>query len=450
MRSSDQNNTNNLNNTFNNVRQATKNKIEEIITNIVNKCNPSILCDKNNNIKNNKYSFLGSNQIIQSLQIELLNLFDNLMTKIECLESKNQQQIKMIQCLIKDFVKLPKTDMNEVSIMKEGTSSVREKEIQLKKDIVDQQRMNDITNNRHQYSNGIGFRDFMVQNNNARDIKNPMINLSTFGQTKHMIERQSDVLGVRNVNKKTTPIAALIGQKETYCKVKLIPEGTIIGQYSGLEIGHEKWMDHFANTANYYEQAPYLYTVECTGHEFIIDPKIGANGESPLLFINDARSDITNPNLKQEEKSRCNVKFQNEILDGWPVVLVKATKDIKRNDSLYIDYGKNYGITIKEIKNGRKYEATSYPERQKLLNKIMNKYCDIKIENDDQYIQNDGINFLTLPMDIDNNNDNNNNHIITNMIGCENYQKMYPINNKKRMRIQNVNNKNAKRRKLND
>ena len=359
------------------------NKINQIITDFFEKhqfinniYDPSISSD-DKNMKNIRNLFPISNEIQESIKLPLLKVFNDLLKFIKFLELKNQQQIDMIHSLIKHFIKLPETDLNEICFIKEGESSVREKEIHLKKCMIDIEQQ--INKDLHEYGNNKSFKEFMIINNNNRDVKNPQIILSKCKRRKHVIQ-QSDVLGVRIVNE-TTPIPALIGQKETFCKTDLIPKGTIIGQYSGFEINQDKWSNHFGNTENYYKQAPYLYNVEWSGGEFVIDPKMGLNKDNPLLYINDARLNIDCNNLKIKEQKRCNVTFKTELFDGWPVLYIEATKDIKYNHSLWTDYGPEFGITVREIKNGRKYEETTYPERQKLLNKILNKHCYINKNN---------------------------------------------------------------------
>jgi len=74
---------------------------------------------------------------------------------------------------------------------------------------------------------------------------------------------------------------------------------------------------------------------------FTIDAEIGGNETS---LINDYRVNISVLDDKRNDIKRCNCKFEVNLVNGVPKVLVLLTRPVKELEEVLIDYGKNYWL----------------------------------------------------------------------------------------------------------
>ena len=188
----------------------------------------------------------------------------------------------------------------------------------------------------------------MFFNNNNEGNSNPQIQFP-HGQYKPL-NSMLDTKVMRAHSK--SYCKSLVGHKETFCKCR-IPEGTILGQYHGAESTKWEWNQRFKGTKisklKYrmqflcFTQGPFDND-QCL--ELFIDPFDGANGHvvGPLHRINDCRNDITKHLMTEKDKQRQNCEFVSILVNGYPTILVKTTKQIEAFQSLWIYYGDHYGL----------------------------------------------------------------------------------------------------------
>ena len=84
----------------------------------------------------------------------------------------------------------------------------------------------------------------------------------------------------------------------------------------------------------------------------------GTGNDLRLLYINDIRKDLYDPEPTKEDKELQNCSFIVAKVYGWPLVFVMTIKSVKKGEELLLDYGESYSVLMKENKRwGRMMDA---------------------------------------------------------------------------------------------
>lgn len=70
-----------------------------------------------------------------------------------------------------------------------------------------------------------------------------------------------------------------------------------------------------------------------------------------LAFINDARSNILNPEMNDDDRAKQNIEFIETTVNNWPSIFVITSKNIKRSSIVLGDYGPCYHGVVQEQLN---------------------------------------------------------------------------------------------------
>ena len=173
----------------------------------------------------------------------------------------------------------------------------------------------------------------------------PSIKIDQNGYTEPL----SEVAGKRTVEQ-CKHLEDLEGHSEAYAKMD-IPGGVILGQYVGNEMLKDEYHSVFNGTKEEFVHSTYLHgdSLQLSSGEEIdiyIDG-IAAGTSSPLLYINDGRVEIREDETAADRK-RMNTEFVTVLCNGWPLVLVMTTKEIKKGESLWINYGPRFTLVLDE------------------------------------------------------------------------------------------------------
>ena len=178
------------------------------------------------------------------------------------------------------------------------------------------------------------------------------------------IEPLSEVAGIRTVEQ-CKHLKLLEGQLEAYAKFD-IPGGVILGQYVGNEMLKPEYYSVYNGTKDECEHATYMHGASLhlsNGQEIdIYIDGIAAGTSTPLLYINDGRVNIREDETAAD-RNRMNAEYVNVLCNGWPLILVMTTKDIKRGDSIWINYGPSYGLVLDS-------NALMYDQQKKMIRSV--------------------------------------------------------------------------------
>lgn len=187
---------------------------------------------------------------------------------------------------------------------------------------------------------------------------NPRIKLG-----RHSIMKLEEVLSFGEIGQ-CEHLPKLVGQKGTFAKVD-IPRGVILGQYVGNEMLKEEFQKIYDGTKEELEHLTFMHGQRLTVNEAEMDIYIdgyAACRTSPLLFVNDGRVDIMQE-ATAEDRARMNTEYVGCLVNGWPMVLVRTTKEIRKGHPLWIDYGSNYGLVLDA-------QAFVYDQRKKTIRSV--------------------------------------------------------------------------------
>ena len=84
--------------------------------------------------------------------------------------------------------------------------------------------------------------------------------------------------------------------------------------------------------------------------------------------VNDARKNIENNRWTKADRKRQNCGFRSVRINGWPSVFLETTKDVKKGDELFVDYGKKYGCLIQR--------SLEFEGQKKLNQNYINEHID--------------------------------------------------------------------------
>lgn len=68
-----------------------------------------------------------------------------------------------------------------------------------------------------------------------------------------------------------------------------------------------------------------------------------------LMRINDCRKDIKMQHMTDQDKQIQNISFQLYFVNGWPMIMVVASKDIAVGEALWADYGPHYSRAMRNL-----------------------------------------------------------------------------------------------------
>lgn len=162
-----------------------------------------------------------------------------------------------------------------------------------------------------------------------------------------------------------------------------------MGQYSGDEMLRDEFYTIYNGTADEvyhfnYIHGPTVQKGERTETVWIdpVDRLYGVGKkkrQSPLMLINDGRSDIMDQadslsQLSTVSRRRINCEYVELLVNGWPTILVRTTKKIKEGQSLFVWYGPGYSgvmenqeLTMDALEKMKKgIQRTLYPVKDEL------------------------------------------------------------------------------------
>ena len=181
--------------------------------------------------------------------------------------------------------------------------------------------------------------------------------------------------------------------------VRDIGRNVVLGQYCGDEMMKNEYYDIYNGTMDEVEHRRYLHGATIydpkranrnngnsnTKVTMYIDPidKMYGDGmskrQSPLIFINDGRSDIYNESgaLSVEETRRINCEYREVLVNGWPAILVRTIRRVTKDEQLLVNYGDSYGGVMEneelteeaQEKMKRAMQMILYPVRKELGDK---------------------------------------------------------------------------------
>ena len=221
--------------------------------------------------------------------------------------------------------------------------------------------------------------------NQDKNYINPLIQIkrNTLIQDKVMKKR---------VIKKGYRIPELVGQYGIYANMN-IPKDVVLGKYIGFECTNKEWGEIFDYTNADAKHGEYLYSFNIDqemddnhdgSRQITIDPLEGRlmdmhnNGRGrdlKLLYVNDIRQDIFNPEPSTEDIAIQNTRFVVVKIFGWPSVFVITTKRIRKGKELLLDYGGSYSVLLKQNKRWSKMINAS---KKQITNNIIG---DMNIDN---------------------------------------------------------------------
>ena len=188
----------------------------------------------------------------------------------------------------------------------------------------------------------------------------------------HKLKRLHTILGIRRVENCVLP--QLNGESETFAKRK-IDRGVILGQYCGHEMLKEEYFKIYNGTREEAEHYRYLHGTELKltkinktidlfidpFDKFYRDKRNCQHRKSPLIFINDARFNIKDKELQKSDKQRINCEYVEIMVNGFVAILVRTTKRIKKDETLWISYGPQYDLVmnVQETSDDQKHKMKS-------------------------------------------------------------------------------------------
>ena len=135
---------------------------------------------------------------------------------------------------------------------------------------------------------------------------------------------------------------------------------TVFGRYVGFECTNKEWNDiyDYTNADALHGEYAYSYSLgdeaedeaEDEGRRITIDPIEANMADLVLLYINDIRSNLFEPEPADRDKELQNARFVVAKEYGWPTVFVVATKNIKKGDEVLVDYGDAYSVLLRQNK----------------------------------------------------------------------------------------------------
>ncbi|ETO09335.1 hypothetical protein RFI_28052 [Reticulomyxa filosa] len=202
--------------------------------------------------------------------------------------------------------------------------------------------------------------------------------------------------------KKHERIEALNGQIGIKAKMD-IPKHTIIGQHYGVEFLCSEFEWLYGGTSEEWQHNTYAHTInvkeetfnnylkltdkrqsrsqnnrsDTTSVAIVIDPCSlrGTSQEPLLMFLNDCRLHIESVHATEQDLMHENVEFLSCTLNGWPTLFAWTSKDVKKEEELFLYYGKYYN----EIMLGKQ----KWPQRQEAMRDfISQKMQRLTLEKD--------------------------------------------------------------------
>ena len=64
--------------------------------------------------------------------------------------------------------------------------------------------------------------------------------------------------------------------------------------------------------------------------------------------MNDCRFNIKRKKMSIEDKNRLNISVVQININNWPILFTIANRNIKKNEELFLFYGKDYGYVMEQ------------------------------------------------------------------------------------------------------
>ena len=177
-------------------------------------------------------------------------------------------------------------------------------------------------------------------------------------------------------------IPELVGTFGVFASAK-IPKNTVIGRNLGFELTNREWNEIFDFTKCDLKNTPYLFSFAVDekardSHDdsrtITIDSIAGGMHNLKLLYINDCRNNINEPELSAEDMVWQNCMFVVVRVQGWPSAFVVTTKTILKGGELLLDYGAPYWKLIQQ--NNRWTKLMKERNRRTIANVVGNVKLD--------------------------------------------------------------------------
>lgn len=211
----------------------------------------------------------------------------------------------------------------------------------------------------------------------------PALFLGSESEKQHNQSEFIEKFGIDNNHR----ISQLNGRMGLRAKRDL-PENTVLGQYCGIEYLLKEFEDVYNGTKQGDLKNIYAFNLEVLmpkqqnnnnnnigngngnddngdlnmgnneyiegkKYQIVIDALLDINNTNNrilLTYINDCRSDISGESMQNNDKAYENIKFVKVFVNGWPMIFVVTSRDIKQNDEIMGYYGKEYGLAIQAKK----------------------------------------------------------------------------------------------------
>ncbi len=225
-------------------------------------------------------------------------------------------------------------------------------------------------------------------------------------------------LNIRTINRNNCEKGfekILIGQKETFALCD-IQNGAVVGQYIGNELTRNQFHKIYNGTRDEKKHFVYSLDTELEIGEHKIELYIDTfeayknkmdekSDNSHLLRINDGREDFTKTTTTSD-KQRINTRIVSVLVNGWPAFFIQATKDIKKGESMWLNYGPFYKNVLDQIEciDDQIEEMKENSERVAKIDLREKEPIDVEALNQDT-----GGKKRTIMNSYENDNDNTNN-----------------------------------------
>ena len=97
-----------------------------------------------------------------------------------------------------------------------------------------------------------------------------------------------------------------------------------------------------------------------------------------LAFVNDCRSDPSQPMSAEDEKIRLNAAAVQVVMDNMPLVVFYTIKKVKRGEQLFIDYGDGYWKDARADQEAQQIQLGNQAKVQQAQKEVEKAQTDLK------------------------------------------------------------------------
>lgn len=190
----------------------------------------------------------------------------------------------------------------------------------------------------------------------CRDIEIVIEEEDESGNPMSRVFEQHDLMEIVNVTDHHR-VPALNGQFALRA-TRDIPANTVLGRFCGDEMFTKEYdrvysgtcssqmRDHYRMTMPPPCLSPMSNIAHCIDDkvEGIVQDELGPFPANPMVIANDARRDISKPDLSEEDRVYHNANFNGFHVNGWPSLLITSHQEIRKGDEITVYYGPKYTL----------------------------------------------------------------------------------------------------------